>query len=231
VIILNTSSEEFAHNELASARQDERVPRPFVPCLHGGLCAFDGQSWLQHGFGTRHSPTWTGRLATLRQIHSDVIWSVRQAEGCLGDGDALISAEPGVLLAIRTADCVPILLADPVRRVVAAVHAGWRGTVAGIAGKTVERMRAEYGTDPTDVLAAIGPSIGPCCFTVGQDVPLPQQDGKADLWEANRKQLEGVGVGVIWVAERCTMCEEQEFYSFRRGKDTGRMVTAIGILE
>ncbi len=187
------------------------------------------QSWLQHGFGTRHSPAWTGRLATLRQIHSDVIWSVRQADGCLGDGDALISAEPGLLLAIRTADCVPILLADPVRRVVAAVHAGWRGTVAGIAGLTVERMRAEYGTNPRDVLAAIGPSIGPCCFAVGNEVELPQQDGKADLWVANRKQLGDAGVGLIWVAEQCTMCDEQRFYSFRRGRDTGRMTSAIGI--
>jgi len=188
------------------------------------------QSWLRHGFGTRHSPAWTGRLVTLRQIHSDVIWPVRQAEGCLGDGDAMISAEPGMLLAIRTADCVPILLADPVRRVVAAVHAGWRGTVAGIAGLTVERMRAEYGTDPSDVLAGIGPSIGPCCFAVGEDVPLPRQAGKADLWEANRKQLGAAGVGLIWVAGRCTMCDEQEFYSFRRGRDTERMVTAIGVL-
>ena len=189
------------------------------------------QPWLQHGFGTRHTPPWAGRIATLRQTHSDIIWTVRQAEGCLGDGDALISAEPGLLLTIRTADCVPILLADPIRRVVAAVHAGWRGTVAGIAALTVERMRSEYGTNPADVLAAVGPSIGPCCFEVGEDVLLPRQNRKADLWEANRKQLEAVGVGLVWVAEACTMCDEPRFYSYRRGKDTGRMVSAIGVLE
>ena len=188
------------------------------------------QPWLQHGFGTRHTPPWTGRMATLRQTHSDIIWTVKQVEGCLGDGDALITADPGIFLAIRTADCVPILLADPVRRVVAAVHAGWRGTVAGIAALTVERMRNEFGTDPGDILAAVGPSIGPCCFEVGTEVPLPQRNRKADLWAANRKQLEGVGVGMVWVAEACTMCDAGTFYSYRRGRDTGRMVSVIGML-
>ncbi len=192
---------------------------------------FEGQRWLRHGFGTRDTPPWTGRIATLRQIHSDVIWTARETEGCLGDGDALISAERGLLLAMRTADCVPILMADPVRRVVAAVHAGWRGTVAGIAARTVDRMRAEYGTNPQDVFSAIGPSIGPCCFEVSVEVPLPQRDRKADLWTANREQLEAVGVGLIWVAGACTMCDERTFYSFRRGRDTGRMVSAIGVVE
>ncbi len=190
----------------------------------------EAQPWLRHGFGTRHTPPWSGRIATVRQTHSDVIWTVRETEGCLGDGDALISADPGLLLAIRTADCVPILIADPVRRVVAAVHAGWRGTVAGIAARTVDRMRVEYGTNPHDVLAAIGPSIGPCCFEVGVEVPLPQRDRKADLWTANREQLEAVGVGSVWVAGVCTMCEEQSYYSFRRGRDTRRMVSAIGVV-
>jgi YfiH family protein len=185
--------------------------------------------WVRHEFGTRQSEPLTGRVATLRQTHSDIVWTVRDGEGCLGDGDALVTDEPGLLLAIRTADCVPILLADLERRVVAAVHAGWRGTVAGILARTVGEMQSKYGTKPIDVVAAIGPSIGPCCFEVGPEVPLPVVGRKADLWAANREQLERVGVGRIWVAERCTMCEPESFYSFRRGKDTGRMVSAIGI--
>ncbi len=192
------------------------------------LVAFD---WLRHEFGTRHTEPLSGRVVTLRQTHSDIVWTVRQSEGCLGDGDALITDEPGLLLAIRTADCVPILLADPVRRVVAAVHAGWRGTVAGILTQTLGQMRAHYETNPLDVVAAVGPAIGPCCFEVGPEVPLPVVDRRADLWKANREQLTKAGVGQIWVAERCTMCEPETFYSFRRAKDTGRMVSAIGIRE
>lgn len=185
--------------------------------------------WLVHGFGTRGSAALTGRVATLRQTHSDVVWTVRDADGCLGEGDALITAEAGIWLAVRTADCVPILLADPVRRVVGAVHAGWRGTVAEIARLTVERMGREFGSLPGDLVAAVGPSIGPCCFEVGPEVPLPVVGRRADLWRANREQLAGAGVGTIWVAERCTVCEPEVFFSYRRGKDTGRMVAGIGI--
>lgn len=185
--------------------------------------------WLRHEFGTRHSEPLDGRVVTLRQTHSAIVWRVRESAGCLGEGDALITDEPGLLLTIRTADCVPILLADPVRRVVAAIHAGWRGTVAGILTQTLGQMTAHYETKPTDVVAAIGPAIGPCCFEVGAEVPLPVVERRADLWAANREQLEKAGVGRIWMAERCTMCEPELFYSYRRAKDVGRMVTAIGI--
>jgi YfiH family protein len=189
----------------------------------------DALPWLRHEFGTRHSPPPAGRVATLRQIHSAAVWSVREAAGCLGEGDALITAEPGLLLAIRTADCVPILLADPVRRVVAAVHAGWRGTVAGVLTQTVGQMHSDYETNPSDLIAAIGPAIGPCCFTVGSDVPLPVVDGRADLWAANRRQLEEAGVTSIWSAGQCTLCQPETFFSFRRDRESGRMISAIGI--
>ncbi|MBZ2177937.1 MAG: peptidoglycan editing factor PgeF [Acidobacteria bacterium] len=189
----------------------------------------DALPWMHHGFGTRHSPPPAGRIATLRQIHSATVWSVRDVSGCLGEGDALITDEPGLLLAIRTADCVPILLADPVRRVVAAVHAGWRGTVAGVLTQTLSQMRQNYETKPADLVAAIGPAIGPCCFAVGSEVPLPVVDGRADLWAANRRQLENEGVTRIWSAEQCTMCKPETFFSFRRDRETGRMISAIGI--
>lgn len=113
------------------------------------------------------------RAVTLRQIHSDIIHRVDSPDRAAGDppgGDALFTRAPGCLLAIQTADCVPILLADPKQRAIAAIHAGWRGTVRRIAAKTLGRMQMEFGTRPQDVVAALGPSIGRCCYEVGEDV-------------------------------------------------------------
>src|SRR5271156_3725385 len=114
------------------------------------------------------------RVAALRQIHSDIIHAVGAAEFPQGEeapkGDALITREPGVLLAIQIADCIPILLADTKHRAVAAIHSGWRGTAKRIAEKTVGRMQMEFGTRPEDLVAAIGPGIGPCCYEVGHEV-------------------------------------------------------------
>ena len=113
------------------------------------------------------------RPVSLRQIHSDVARAVTAASPTNGEApkaDALFTREPGALLMVQTADCVPILLADAKRRAVAAVHSGWRGTLQRIAVKTLGRMRMEFGTRPEDVVAALGPAIGPCCYEVGSDV-------------------------------------------------------------
>ena len=110
------------------------------------------------------------RLVTVKQIHSDVMHSVSAHPAQQLKGDALITAVPGLVVAVQTADCVPILLADPRRRVVAAVHAGWRGTLARIAQKTVGRMPMLHGTRPADVVAALGPGVGRCCYPVGLEV-------------------------------------------------------------
>jgi purine-nucleoside/S-methyl-5'-thioadenosine phosphorylase / adenosine deaminase len=110
------------------------------------------------------------RLVTLHQVHSGIVHVVEGVPEEPLRGDALVSAAPGLLLAVETADCVPILLVDARRRVVAAVHAGWRGTLARIAEKVVGWMRMRFGTDPADVAAAIGPAIGPCCYEVGPEV-------------------------------------------------------------
>lgn len=110
------------------------------------------------------------RLVALRQIHSDIVRVFSRAPVKVAQADAAISHRAGLLLAIQTADCVPILLADVRRRTVAAVHAGWRGTLARIVMKTLGRMRAEFGTKPGDVIAALGPAIGPCCYEVGPEV-------------------------------------------------------------
>jgi YfiH family protein len=119
------------------------------------------------------------RLVTLRQIHSDIVHRVDATEtaappGVSRDGapqgDALFTRERGVLLAVQTADCIPILLSDARHRAVAAIHAGWRGTLCRIAEKTLGRMQMEFGTRPEDVIAALGPGIGQCCYEVGPEV-------------------------------------------------------------
>jgi YfiH family protein len=112
------------------------------------------------------------RPVTLRQIHSDVVHRVeaRTASAEAPQGDALITQDRGLLLVVQTADCVPILLADTRKRAVAAIHSGWRGTLRRIAEKALGRMRMEFGTRPEDVIAAVGPSIGRCCYEVGPDV-------------------------------------------------------------
>lgn len=114
------------------------------------------------------------RTVLLRQIHSDILYVVGPAGVSQGQdapqGDALITRQQGVLLAVQTADCMPILLADTKNRSVAAIHSGWRGTAQRIAAKTLGRMQMEFGTRPQDVIAAIGPGIGPCCYEVGHEV-------------------------------------------------------------
>ena len=114
------------------------------------------------------------RMVTLRQIHSDVPYLVARStfaqEPELPTGDALLTGESGVLLAVETADCIPILLADTRTHTIAAIHSGWRGTLNRIAEKMLGRMRMEFGTQPEDVIAALGPGIGGCCYEVGHEV-------------------------------------------------------------
>jgi polyphenol oxidase len=118
------------------------------------------------------------RPVTLRQIHSDVAHraessnrvAATNAKENAPQGDALFTREPGLLLVVQTADCIPILLADPKRRAIAAIHAGWRGMLKRIAAKTLGRMHMEFGTRPEDVVAALGPGIGRCCYEVGSEV-------------------------------------------------------------
>jgi purine-nucleoside/S-methyl-5'-thioadenosine phosphorylase / adenosine deaminase len=118
------------------------------------------------------------RAVQLRQIHSDVAYRAdasvgsapTKADETARQGDALFTREPGLLLVVQTADCIPILLADTKRRAVAAIHSGWRGTLKKIAAKTLGRMHMELGTRPEDVVAALGPGIGRCCYEVGSEV-------------------------------------------------------------
>jgi YfiH family protein len=110
------------------------------------------------------------KLITLRQVHSDLIHLINRIPPDTLSGDAMITRERGLLLAVQTADCVPVLLADTKRRAIAAIHAGWRGTLARIVAKTIGRMHMEFGSQPADIYAAIGPSIGRCSYEVGPEV-------------------------------------------------------------
>lgn len=205
--------------------------------------------WLEHGFGTRLSNGWpdVSRLVTAKQIHSNQVLVVPSgaptgAAARLGRGDALISAEPDLMIGIRTADCLAIVLVGASTRTIGAIHAGWRGTVSEISAHTVRRMMRQFGTSPKDIWAAIGPGIGPCCFEVGPDVAVqfkqifPEQvdldhHTRIDLAEANRRLLEreGVPADQIEVSGLCTVCRAGEFHSFRRDKEkAGRMLSALG---
>jgi polyphenol oxidase len=193
---------------------------------------------LLHGFGTRDSDGWPPLpTATVRQVHSDrVVFA--EGPGMHGEADALMTDRSGFALAIRTADCVPILIADPENHAVAAVHAGWRGTVTAILAKTLAEMSKRFGTKPEKVLVAIGPAIGPCCFEVGPEVAVQfgqvAEKTHVDLIEANRGHALAAGVPVsqITVSGHCTRCEPTLFHSFRRDREqSGRMVSAIGWID
>lgn len=173
----------------------------------------------------------------------------RGRDRTLRETDGLVTATEGLGLCCFTADCVPILLADPIHKVVAAVHSGWRGTVGKIAAAAVAEM-VKKGADPKEIRAAIGPSIGPCCFEVGSEVKeefdqtfkgaLPtvssSREGHfmVDLWSANEQVLLGAGLAKeqIFSAKICTFCNNSDFFSHRYTNGRrGSLMAAIGILE
>jgi polyphenol oxidase len=197
----------------------------------------DALEWLTYGFGTRSSnvPAIFANLATACQIHSVECIVAEGRSGALGKGDALLENTPGAIVAVKTADCLPILLVDERHKVVAAVHAGWRGSAAGIAQRAVEKMRERFGTRPEDLHAAIGPGIGRCCYEVGPDVAVrfgAETRTHVDLPAVNRRQLLETGIRRerVYTIELCTKCNPMEFHSFRRdGEAAGRQHSFAGI--
>lgn len=178
-----------------------------------------------------------GPLVMVRQVHGVEV--LVAGEGPVV-GDGLMTAERGLLLGIMTADCVPVLVADVKKRVVAGFHAGWRGTAGGIVELGIARMRKEFGCDVADLVAAVGPSIGVCCYKVGEELrevfagDLFRGDS-LDLWEANRRQLVGAGVTRVSVVGECTACarvEGRRKYFSHRAEDgfTGRQIGVIGVV-
>jgi YfiH family protein len=190
--------------------------------------------WLTHGFGGRDTVYPTG-ITTLRQIHSGIVLEATEpGVDRFADGDGLITNQPGVLVGVRTADCVPILIVDARTHSVAAVHAGWRGTAAEIVRVAVEQMGAFYNSNPNDLHAAIGPAIGQCCYEVGPDVAhqFCTTESRIDLSAINAQQLTNAGVNDVWQSHQCTFCEAEKYFSYRREKEAaGRMISFAGCLR
>lgn len=192
------------------------------------------------------------RMVLSRQTHTDNIRIVTAEDAGKGitresdiyDTDGLITDVKGISLVVFAADCVPILLLDPVKGVAGAVHSGWRGTVKGIGGKAVSLMKDVCGSNPNDIIAAIGPSIGPCCFefglteaeeNFGDRYCRASGGGKAlvDIWGMNIDILKAAGIAEknIDLSGVCTVCNADKYYSYRTHKDaTGRQAAVICLL-
>ncbi len=180
-------------------------------------------------------------LALPSQVHGDRVLGV-SAPGMYEEGDGLITNVRGLFIGVSVADCVPILLLDERVRVVAAVHAGWRGTASGVVRKAISMMQHEYDSDPKDVLAFIGPCASTCCYVVGSEVAerfddaVKLEDGDKtilDLKKANTAALISAGVDEdnIEVSPHCTISEPDLFHSYRRDKESsGRMLAVIGLV-
>jgi polyphenol oxidase len=220
--------------------------------------AFDAIPGLVHGFEQRSprdgaethdesrarvagalSPS--GRLLLLKQVHGASV--VEAPWDGMPEADASVASREGCLLGIKTADCLPVLLVDPSRRLVAAAHAGWRGTAAGVASRAVLALVAR-GSRPEDLLAVLGPGIGPCCYEVGEELrqafgqsgaahfrPGPSGRPHLDVRAANVRQLHEAGVRPESVhhVKECTRCLADRYHSYRRdGKEAGRMISFVG---
>jgi len=194
------------------------------------------------------------RLILTHQVHGDDLHILTEkgfpAPETVPECDGFITDRPGLVLCIKTADCVPVLLFDGKKKIVSAIHAGWRGTALGIAGKAVRIFKERFSSDPEDLWAAIGPAIGACCYEVDGKVRSEFADRgraespfapslKKDRWmlnlgAANRLQLEAAGIppGQVTSADLCTSCCRNTFFSHRREGDvTGRQLNFIMIRE
>lgn len=224
---------------------------------------------VRHFFGTRHHapvPYETGVpapaagreghawLLSVKQVHGTdaliVDRPVTAGDRFEGGWDALISDQPGVTVAVRTADCVPVLIYDRRKNAVAAVHAGWRGALAGIVPKTIQSMVARFDIQAGDLRVSIGPSAGPCCYEVDQAVLEPLRSRRQD-WpallqndEGNKARLDlkalvrrqtaecGIPSEHITVVNVCTICHPALFYSYRReGRVNGTMLSGIALVS
>ncbi len=231
----------------------EGVSRPPYNSLNLGTTTLDqphniegNRNLLTRAFGLQQNS-----LLTVRQTHGSDILLIDEHNDDLShfatiEADAIITDQPGIMIAVTVADCAPILLMDPEKKVIAAVHAGWKGSAMALAGKTVEWMHAIFGSDPAAIKAAIGPCIKSCCYEV--DLPVRQafsQSGiewdkvavengngrwRLDMAEANRAILLKTGVREesIQFSDLCVSCHRELFFSYRRdGVDTGRQAGFI----
>jgi YfiH family protein len=216
----------------------ERVgnPKPF------------GVPGREHGHLNDLSRVLDLNLVHMRQVHETKIEVVTQPLDDPPICDGLATDREGLGLVVRTADCVPLLMWDEKQNVVAAVHAGWRGTLAEVVPRAVNSLEERFGSRPDTIHVAMGPSIGPCCYEVGDEVvgafaerftgwenwfvSRSGQRKHLDLIEANRRQLTDSGVRSeqVYAARLCTCCNNELFYSYRKeGKGVGRLMGIVGV--
>jgi polyphenol oxidase len=231
----------------------EGVSRPPFNSLNLGLSTIDSphnvegnRSILARSFGTS-----VDKLITVTQVHGTDLLLLDQPNAEYShfqklECDGIITDQSDIMIGVCVADCVPVLLLDPVRRVVAALHAGWKGTAGGIVRKGIESMVNLFDGKPGDILAAIGPAIGPCCYEVDEPVAeafrregfdfesIAAREGAAkwrlDLTEANRLQLLRAGIEErnLHISKHCVSCAKDLFFSYRRdGGETGRQMGFI----
>ncbi len=223
-------------------------PAPF-DTLNLSTTVGDDPAHVQENFERVHRALGLDRSATVdaRQAQADqvAVITARERGTRIQGVDGLITNQPGIPLMLRFADCVPILLYDPAHRAIGIAHAGWRGTVGKVLTNTVIAMGEAFGTVPRDLVACIGPSIGPCCYEVGADVigrvqkAFPHSGAQLlsntrsvqlDLWEANALQLRALGVRQIEIAGICTANHTHDFYSWRgEHAHTGRFGALIAL--
>jgi YfiH family protein len=228
------------YGKIVTVSQWEKFPF-FV---HG----FGTREWKLSDFGT-HPAVMKFKPVFLHQIHSDIIHVIREIPEKKRSGDAMLTDRPGLLLVIKTADCLPVLMADKDGRAIAAVHCGWRSTSQRLVQKVAEYLKRNFGCDPSSLLVAFGPAIGGHCYEVGEDVRKEFEknglDGKVfrshpqrkeklllDLRLSNKYQLREKGVmdSNMSAVDICTHCEN-EFLSYRRdGVTKRRMYSFIGLV-
>lgn len=172
------------------------------------------------------------------QIHSDIILKVNSKPETMPQADGFVTDQQGLMLMVEVADCQGILIYDPVTHSIAAVHSGWRGSAQNIIGKTIGKMKKEYGSSPTDLLIGISPSLGPCCAEFSDPNnelpdfchPFIDEKNHVDFWALSQRQCQQAGVpeSQIELARKCTKCQP-DFVSYRNG-DSGRMGVFVTLL-
>jgi len=196
-------------------------------------------------------------FTTARQIHGCNVTTVIKSRGAfhydmaIAETDSMVTNVPNVYLMVQQADCVPMLFFDAEKKVIGATHAGWKGTLSKIAQNTIRALQERFNCLPKDIYVGIGPSIGPCCYEVGAEViskvtnnsdvckgymsaMISENKGFFNLWEANRKQLIQMGIvdKNIEVAQICTRCNHDRFFSYRyQQKETGRFGAGITLKD
>ena len=199
---------------------------------------------ISHGFLTRHGNS-PKNIFSVKQVHGNQVCHLDTLEKLTvkPESDIIVTHLLEIPLTIKTADCVPLLFFDPHTSVIATAHAGWRGTAAGVARKTVETLIQHYRSNPSHLLVAMGPAIDPCCYEVDQKVydGIAEKEAffktkpghwKVNLKKANQLQLIAIGVNPknIWISDLCTCCREELFFSYRReGDKAGRQRSYIAL--